>query len=69
MIEEANGYIRLALPLMSRQNIPITPKNYESFATHSVNMLWEDASIQEIKNVVSEIIDKTKSLGRFGKTI
>jgi diguanylate cyclase len=146
LIDEANGYIRLALPLMSRQNIPITPKNYavwyryvsgadgdlskaidamlqkgeefseesnemlyqrfcaekdenelrkvredlqqvlhtilkevteltgqtqeyEAFASHSVTMLWEDASIQEIKNVVSEIIDKTKSLGRFGKTI
>jgi diguanylate cyclase len=146
LVEEAHGYIRLALPLMSGQNIPITPRNYavwyryvsgadgelsktidamlkkgeefseernetlyqrfcaekdenelgkiredlqqvlrtilkevtdltdqtqeyESFVSHSVNMLSEDTSIQEIKNVVGEIIDRTKSLGRFGKTV
>ena len=146
LIEEVHGYIRLAVPLMSKQNIPITPRNYavwyryvsgadgelsrtidailqkgeefseeknealyqrfcaerdenelrkvredlqqvlrtilkevteltgqtqeyESFVSHSVNTLSEDASIEEIKNVVSEIIDKTKALGRFGKTI
>ena len=27
-IEELHGYVRLALPLMSEQNIPITPRNY-----------------------------------------
>lgn len=27
-IEEIHGYIRLALPLMSEHNIPITPSNY-----------------------------------------
>ena len=146
LIEEVHGYIRLALPLMSRQNIPITPRNYsvwykyvsgadgelsrtiddmlqkgeefseernealyrqfcaekdenelrkfredlqqalrtilkevteltgqteeyESFVSRSVNLLPEEASIHEIKNVVGEIIDKTKTLGRFGKSI
>jgi diguanylate cyclase len=145
-IDEVHGYIRLALPLMSKQSIPITPRNYsvwymyvsgangelnatvdamlrneeefteerndalyrrfcverdetelrkvredlqqvlrtilkevtdltgqteeyESFVSHSVNTLSEDASIQEIKNVISEIIDKTRTLGTFGKTI
>jgi diguanylate cyclase len=146
LIEEVHGYIRLALPLMSKQNIPITPKNYsvwyayvsgadrelsriidamlqkgeefseetnealyrrfcagndgnelrkvredlqqvlrtilkevteltgqtqeyESFVSHSVNALSDDASIQEIKNVISEIVDKTRTLGKFGKTV
>lgn len=145
-IDEVHGYIRLALPLMSKQNIPITPKNYsvwymyvsgsngelseaidamlqkgeefseeknealyrqfcaekdeaelrkvredlqqvlrtilkevtdltgqteeyESFVSHSVSTLSEDASIQDIKNVINEIIDKTRTLGTFGKTI
>lgn len=145
LIEEVHGYIRLALPLMAKQNILITPKNYsvwykyvsgadvrlsrtidgmlqkgeefseernealyrqfckeedngdlrkvredlqqvlrtilkevteltgqteeyESFVSHSVNMLSEDASIGEIKNVIGHIIDKTKTLARFGKT-
>ena len=44
-------------------------QEYESFIFHSVDTLSEDASIQEIKNVINEIIDKTKTLGRFGKTI
>ena len=145
-IEEINGYIRLALPLMSKHNIPITPKNYavwfqyvsgsngelthaidtllgkrglfteerneslyrqfcaendenelrkiredlqqilltilrevteltgqtqeyESLVSHSVNSLSEGASIQEVRAVINDIIDKTKKLGRFGKTI
>jgi diguanylate cyclase len=145
-INEVHGYIRLALPLMSKENIPITPKNYsvwylyvsgadeelsrtidamlregeefseekndalyrrfcaekdetelrrvrqdlqqvlrtilkevtdltgqteeyESFVSHSVGTLSENASIQDIRNVISEIIDKTKTLGTFGKTI
>ena len=143
---EIHGYIRLALPLMSRQNIPVTPRNYavwykyvsgadgelsrtidamrergkgfprkrtkrfmrnsaqkkmrtncgrsgktcsrycvtiltevteltgqtkeyDSFVSSSVNALPEDASLQEIRNVISEIVDKTKTLGGFGKTI
>ena len=146
LIEEVHGYVRLALPLMSKQSIPVTPKNYsvwylhvsganeelsriidgmlqngerfseeknealyrqfcaeedgadlrkvredlqqvlltilkevteltgqteeyESFVSRSVNKLSEEASIQEIKNVISEIIDKTKTLGTFGKTV
>ena len=139
-VEEDPGYIRLALPLMSKYNIPITPKNYsvwykyvscadrelnktidtmrdqgeaffeekneglywrfcaekdehelrklredlqqilvtilrevteltgqtheyESFVSNSVNMLSDNASIQDIRKVISEIIDKTKTLG------
>lgn len=145
LIEEAHGYVRLALPLMSRHRIPTTPKNYHvwylyvsgadgelnktidgmlrngeefseeknealyrrfcaekdvselrrvredlqqlllailkevteltgqteeyhSFVSLSVNRLSEDATIHEIKEVISEIIEKTKTLGTFGKT-
>jgi diguanylate cyclase len=146
LIEEVHGYIRLALPLMSSHDIPITPRNYsvwynyvsgcdgelkdaidamlqkeeefseernealyrkfcagrdenelrrvredlqhvlrtilkevteltghaeeyESFVSQSVSTLSEDASIQDIKNVIGEIIHKTKTLGTFGKAI
>ena len=145
-VEKDSGYIRLALPLMSKYKIPITPKNYsvwykyvscanrelngtidamrdqgeafseekneglywrfcaekdekelrklredlqrilvtilrevteltgqtheyESFVSSSVNMLSDNTSIQDIRNVISEIIDKTKTLGGYGKTI
>lgn len=145
-VEEEHGYLRLALPLMSKYNIPITPRNYsvwykyvscadkelsgtidalrdegetfseerndalywrfcaekdenelrklrddlqrilvtilrevteltgqtqeyESFVSNSVNMLSDDASIEDIRKVITEIIDKTKTLGGYGKTI
>lgn len=145
-IEDTHNYIRLALPLMAKYNIPVTPRNYalwykyvsgsdddlrrtiddmlekgkeftgeqsqelyrqfcaendenelrqlredlrqilltilselaeltdqteeyESFISNSVNMLSDDASVQEIKNVISEIIDKTKQMGKFRKII
>ncbi len=145
-MEQTRGYIRLALPLMSKHNIPITPKNYSvwykyvssgdeeltkvidgmveagdgfseednealyrrfcagqdeselrkireelqqvlltilrevteitghaeeygRFVSNSVDRLSDNASIQEIRNVIGEIIDKTKTLGRFGKSI
>ena len=32
--EELNSYVRLALPLMSKHNIPITPKNYTVYYTY-----------------------------------
>ncbi len=146
LIEEVQQYLRLALPIMSKQRIPITPKNYavwykyvsgadeelrttidamlqreedfsaeenealyrrfcseedsaglrkireelqellrtilkevteltgetkdyESFISQSVDRLSEDASIEEIKSVFTEIINKTKTLGGFGKAI
>jgi diguanylate cyclase len=146
LIEEVQQYLRLALPIMSKQQIPITPKNYsvwyryvsgadeelrttidamlqrgggfsaeenealyrrfcseedgaglrkireelqellrtilkevteltgetkdyESFISQSVDRLSEGASIEEIKRVFTEIIDKTKTLGGYGKAI
>lgn len=32
--EEINGYLRLALPLMAKHNIPATPKNYTTWFKH-----------------------------------
>lgn len=145
-IEESYGYIRLALPLMSKYNIPATPQNYtvwyryvsgadlelaeaidtlleteglfsdetnealyrrfcsdtdeselrkirddlrhilltilkevteltgqseeyESFVSHSIDNLTGDPSVEEIRTVICEIIEKTKALGSFGKKI
>jgi len=144
--EESKNYVRLALPLMSKHNIPITPINYtvyynyvsgenselskavdtiiekeltiddekiknlysqfctgkeeaglrnlrndlqqilttilgeitgftgqtekfESLVTNSVAKLSDDASAQQIKDVVNRIIVETKKIGGFGNTI
>ncbi len=143
---ESYGYIRLALPLMSKYNIPVTPPNYtvwyryvsgadpklakaidalrekeglfsdetnedlyrrfcadtdesklrklrddlrhilvtilkevteltgqseeyESFVTRSIDALTGDPSVEEIRAMISQIIEKTKTLGRFGKRV
>jgi diguanylate cyclase len=42
---------------------------YEAFIAASVNKLTEDASIDDVKKVIRELIDETKKIGRFGKTI
>jgi diguanylate cyclase len=33
-IEDLNSYVRLALPLMSQHNVPITPRNYTVYYTY-----------------------------------
>ena len=33
-IEELNSYVRLALPMMSNHNMPITPINYTVYYTY-----------------------------------
>jgi diguanylate cyclase len=145
-VEEIANYVRLALPLMSKHNIPVTPKNYavwyeyvsgtnnelcltidnmlekkeifseeqneilykrfcaekdeeelrklredlqrvlvsvisevsglsgqtekyETLISKSVDQLSEDTSAEKIKNVVSEIIHETKTIGDFGKSL
>jgi diguanylate cyclase len=144
--EESKNYVRLALPLMSKHDIPITPRNYtvfynyvsggnrelskavdaiiekgltiddekiknlyfqfctekdetglrnlrndlqkilttilseitgftgqtekfETLVSNSLAKLSDDASVQEIKDVVNEIIVATKKMGGFGNTI
>jgi diguanylate cyclase len=145
LMEQTLNYVRLALPLMSKHNIPITPKNYavwfkyfsfgdlelnrfidnaireetyfskefneslyekfcaeeseielskikeelrqvlliisdeiseltgrtdeyESTVSDSLGMLSDTASIQDIRQVVGIIIEKTKTLGQHGKS-
>jgi diguanylate cyclase len=144
-MDQTFNYVRLALPLMSKHNIPITPKNYsvwykyfsfgdrelnrvidealrsenaflkefneelyqrfcadkdesellkikedlrqvflivfkeiaeltghteeyEKVVSNSVGLLSKTDSIQEIREVVGEILEKTKTLGQFGKS-
>lgn len=42
---------------------------YEEFVSKSINQLSEDAPVQEIKSFVGKIIDKTKTLGKYGKNL
>ena len=44
-------------------------EKYDAVVSKSVDKLSEDASVQEIKSVVSEIIDETKEIGKSGKAI
>jgi diguanylate cyclase len=44
-------------------------EEYESFVTHSIDSLTEDPSVEEIRTVIGQIIEKTKALGSFGKNI
>ncbi len=144
--EEIHRYVRIALPLMSKHGIPITPNNYsvwykyvskadyeltraidvmldkrekfseeinnelyakfcgekkdnelrkiredlqkilvvvfkqvteltgqadeyEEFVSESIGLLSEEAPVQEIKSVIGKILDKTKTLGKYGKNL
>jgi diguanylate cyclase len=42
-------------------------QEYELLVTNSVNSLSEDASVQDIKNVISKISNETKTLGKYVK--
>ena len=44
-------------------------ERYESFISGSVKMLSDNPSPDEVKNIVKTIIDETKTLGNYGKTI
>jgi len=44
-------------------------EEYESFVTHSIDALSGDPSLEEIRAVISQIIEKTKTLGSFGKQV
>lgn len=44
-------------------------EEYESFISSTVNVLAKDSSTEEIKNVVNEILEKTRTLGGVGKTL
>lgn len=44
-------------------------EEYQSFLSNTVPILVKDASVQQLKEVMGEILDKTKTLSDFGKTL
>lgn len=61
-LEETAGYVRLALPLMSRHNVPITPRNYAVWYDYVSGKSKElrdaiDAMIQKAEQFSDEIND------------
>jgi diguanylate cyclase len=53
-LEESAGYVRLALPLMSQYNIPITPRNYS---------IWYDyvsGKNKELREAIDSMIGKAE---------
>jgi diguanylate cyclase len=59
------------LVIVFRQVTELTGQadEYEEFVSESINKLSDEASVQEIKNVVGKIINKTKALGSYGKNL
>jgi diguanylate cyclase len=51
-LEESVSYVRLALPLMSQYNIPITPKNY------AVWYEYVSGKSKELREVIESMLDK-----------
>jgi diguanylate cyclase len=62
--------LRQVLVLMFNQISELTghTDEYEQSVSDSLNMLSNLDSIEEIRKVVLEIVDKTKTLGHFGKS-
>jgi diguanylate cyclase len=52
LIEETHGYLRMALPMMSKYNIPITPKNYD------VWYQYVSGKNAELKEIIDAILKK-----------
>jgi diguanylate cyclase len=55
-IEELNSYVRLALPLMSKNNIPITPRNY------TVYYAYVSGANSELSKTFDSIIAKGETI-------
>jgi diguanylate cyclase len=54
-IEETHGYLRLALPMMSKYNVPITPKNYD------VWYQYVSGKNAELKEIIDAILKKDET--------
>jgi len=52
LIEELHSYVRLILPLMSKQYVPITPKNY------TVWYEYVSGENEELRNVIDGMLEK-----------
>jgi diguanylate cyclase len=53
-LEESAGYVRLALPLMSQHNIPITPRNYSVWYDHV------SGKSTELREAIDSMISKAE---------
>ena len=51
-IEELHSYVRLILPLMSKQNVPITPKNY------TVWYEYVSGENKELRKIIDGMLEK-----------
>jgi len=63
--------LQIVLITLHQQVVDLSDQTeeYESFVTNSVNLLYETASLEDLRNVIREIINKTKALGKFNKTL
>jgi len=44
-------------------------QRYETFISQSIDMLTEDASVEDVKKVIADLIRETKNIGKCGKSI
>ncbi len=44
-------------------------QRYEQFIASSIDMLTEDASVEDVKKVITDLIRETKNIGKCGKSI
>jgi len=63
--------LQIVLITLHQQVVDLSDQTeeYESFVTNSVNLLYETASLEDLRDVIREIINKTKALGKFNKTL
>ena len=54
-VEELHNYVRLALPLMSKHNVPVTPRNY------TVWYEYVSGSNNELRSTIDTMIEKEES--------
>lgn len=54
MIDQAQGYLRLALPLMSKHSVPITPQNYNTWYQYVSNQNGD------LKNSIDAILNASE---------
>lgn len=44
-------------------------RRYEKFIAKSIDVLTEDATVEDVKKVIGDLITETKTIGKFGKTM
>jgi diguanylate cyclase len=44
-------------------------KRYETFISNSIDMLTENASVEDVKKVIADLIRETKNIGKCGRSL